>query len=40
MPLTLCDRSAAIAPSATLSITARANQLKAQGYPVIGFGVG
>lgn len=40
MPLSLCERSAAIAPSATLAITARANQLKAQGYPVIGFGVG
>lgn len=40
MPLSLCARSAAIAPSATLAITARANQLKAEGYPVIGFGVG
>ena len=40
MSLSLCSRSAAIAPSATLAITARANQLKAEGYPVIGFGVG
>lgn len=40
MSLTLCRRSSAIAPSATLSITARANQLKAEGFPVIGFGVG
>ena len=40
MALTLCSRSAAIAPSATLAITARANQLRAEGYPVIGFGVG
>ena len=40
MALTLCARSAAIAPSATLTITARANQLRAEGIPVIGFGVG
>ena len=40
MALTLCARSAAIAPSATLAITARANQLRAEGFPVIGFGVG
>ncbi|MDO4356614.1 MAG: pyridoxal phosphate-dependent aminotransferase [Clostridia bacterium] len=40
MSLSLCARTSAIAPSATLAITARANQLKAEGYPVIGFGVG
>ena len=40
MPLTLCKRAAAIAPSATLALTARAGQLRAQGYPVIDFSVG
>ncbi|TQK77021.1 L-aspartate aminotransferase [Rarobacter incanus] len=33
-------RVAAIAPSATLAVDARAKQLKAQGRPVIGFGAG
>lgn len=34
------DRLAAIAPSATLAITAKAAALKAAGEPVIGFGAG
>ena len=40
MSLSLCTRASAIAPSATLAITARANQLKAEGHSVIAFGVG
>jgi aspartate aminotransferase len=34
------DRVAAIAPSATLAVTAKAKALKAAGKPVIGFGAG
>ncbi|MCD4550296.1 MULTISPECIES: pyridoxal phosphate-dependent aminotransferase [unclassified Schaalia] len=34
------DRFAAITPSATLAVDARAKALKAQGRPVIGFGAG
>ena len=33
-------RVAAIAPSATLAVDARAKELKAAGEPVIGFGAG
>ncbi len=33
-------RAAAVEPSATLAITARANELRSQGLPVIGFGAG
>jgi aspartate/methionine/tyrosine aminotransferase len=33
-------RALAVEPSATLAITAQANQLRAQGKPVIGFGAG
>lgn len=36
----LSDRLSAIAPSATLAVTARAAQLRAAGEPVIGFGAG
>jgi aspartate aminotransferase len=34
------DRIAAIAPSATLAVDAKAKALKAQGENVIGFGAG
>lgn len=40
MPLNLSRRCAGIAPSATLSIDARAKALKARGVPVVGFGAG
>lgn len=33
-------RAVAVEPSATLAITARANELRSQGLPVIGFGAG
>jgi aspartate aminotransferase len=33
-------RALAVEPSATLAITAKANQLRAEGKPVIGFGAG
>jgi len=36
----ISQRAAAVKPSATLAITNRANQLKAEGKPVIGFGAG
>ncbi|TQL58487.1 L-aspartate aminotransferase [Rarobacter faecitabidus] len=36
----ISKRIAAIAPSATLAVDARAKELKAQGQPVIGFGAG
>jgi aspartate aminotransferase len=36
----LSDRVLKLAPSATLAIAAKANELKAQGHDVIGFGVG
>ncbi|MBI5016667.1 MAG: pyridoxal phosphate-dependent aminotransferase [Deltaproteobacteria bacterium] len=38
--MTLSRRAQQIQPSATLAITAKANQLKAQGVDVIGFGAG
>ncbi|MGI9616168.1 MAG: hypothetical protein ACR2QO_24855, partial [Acidimicrobiales bacterium] len=34
----IADRVASIAPSATLAVTNKANQLRAAGEPVIGFG--
>lgn len=36
----ISKRALAVSPSATLAITARANQLRAEGHPVIGFGAG
>jgi len=36
----ISKRALAVAPSATLAITAKANQLRAAGKPVIGFGAG
>ncbi|QWW19291.1 pyridoxal phosphate-dependent aminotransferase [Schaalia sp. 19OD2882] len=36
----VCARFAAITPSATLAVDAKAKALKAQGRPVIGFGAG
>lgn len=36
----ISKRALAVAPSATLAITAKANQLRAEGKPVIGFGAG
>ncbi|MBV7363432.1 pyridoxal phosphate-dependent aminotransferase [Actinomycetaceae bacterium TAE3-ERU4] len=36
----ISPRLAAIAPSATLAVTAKAKALKAAGHPVIGFGAG
>ena len=36
----ISKRALAVSPSATLAITARANQLRAEGRPVIGFGAG
>ena len=36
----IAARVASIAPSATLAVTNKANQLKAAGEPVIGFGAG
>ena len=36
----ISQRAAAVQPSATLAITVRANELRAQGLPVIGFGAG
>ncbi len=36
----IATRVASIAPSATLAVTNKANQLKAEGIPVIGFGAG
>ena len=36
----IADRVASIAPSATLAVTNKANQLRAAGEPVIGFGAG
>lgn len=40
MPLRLSDRVNAIKPSATLAVSARVRELKAQGVDVIGFGAG
>ncbi len=36
----ISKRAAAVQPSATLAITTRAKELRAQGLPVIGFGAG
>ena len=40
MGIRVSDRIAAIAPSATLAVDAKAKALKAAGEPVIGFGAG
>ncbi|MCW5829994.1 MAG: pyridoxal phosphate-dependent aminotransferase [Deltaproteobacteria bacterium] len=40
MKLKLASRNARIQPSATLAITAKANELKAKGIDVVGFGAG
>lgn len=36
----ISKRAMAVEPSATLAITVKANQLRSQGHPVIGFGAG
>ena len=36
----ISDRVKTITPSMTLAITAKANQLKAQGFDVMSFGAG
>src|SRR5690625_588953 len=38
--MTLSERISQITPSPTLAITAKANELKAQGHDVLGFGAG
>jgi len=40
MALTLSRKAQAVKPSSTLSITAKAKELKAQGIDVVGFGAG
>ncbi|MBI4962660.1 MAG: pyridoxal phosphate-dependent aminotransferase [Desulfomonile tiedjei] len=40
MKKTLSERARQLQPSATLAITAKANELKAQGVDVVGFGAG
>ena len=40
MALTLSKKGQAVKPSSTLSITAKAKELKAQGIDVVGFGAG
>lgn len=40
MSLELSKRAAAVKPSSTLAITAKAKELKAQGMDVVGFGAG
>ena len=40
MPLSLSERTLAIAPSVTLAIDSRAKQLRAEGMDVIGFSAG
>lgn len=40
MALTLSKKAQAVKPSSTLSITAKANELKANGIDVVGFGAG
>lgn len=40
MALTLSRKAAAVKPSSTLAITAKANELKAKGIDVVGFGAG
>lgn len=40
MSLTLSTKAKAVKPSSTLAITARAKELKQQGFDVVGFGAG
>lgn len=40
MSLTLSEKALAVKPSATLAISAKAKELKAQGVDVVGFGAG
>jgi len=40
MPIGISQRSAAIAPSVTLAIDAKAKEMAAQGLDVVGFGAG
>lgn len=40
MSLTLSKKAQAVKPSSTLAITAKANELKAKGLDVVGFGAG
>ncbi|MGC4020060.1 MAG: pyridoxal phosphate-dependent aminotransferase [Muricomes sp.] len=40
MPLTLSKKAAAVKPSSTLAITAKAKAMKAEGIDVVGFGAG
>ena len=40
MSLTLSRKASQVKPSSTLAITAKANELKAQGLDVVGFGAG
>ena len=40
MALTLSKKAQAVKPSSTLAITAKANELKAKGLDVVGFGAG
>ena len=39
MSLELSKKAAAVKPSSTLAITAKAKELKAQGKDVVGFGL-
>ena len=40
MSLTLSKKAMAVKPSSTLTITAKANEMKANGIDVVGFGAG
>ena len=40
MPLTLSEKALLVKPSSTLAITAKANEMKAKGIDVVGFGAG
>ena len=40
MSLELSKKAAAVKPSSTLAITAKAKELRAQGKDVVGFGAG
>lgn len=40
MEIQLAQRVKALTPSATLAITAKAKQLKAEGHDIIGLGAG
>ena len=40
MSLELSKKAAAVRPSSTLAITAKAKELRAQGMDVVGFGAG